>query len=71
MDEAAGRIWPLDENAWLNAMEECRTMFLEKTEEYAKMREVAHERTLKYTMQNSTKAQFDFFKKLKKEAYKL
>jgi hypothetical protein len=46
-------------------------MFLEKPEEYAKMREVAHERTLKYTMQNSTKAQFDFFKKLKKEAYKL
>lgn len=71
MDEAAGRILPIDENAWLNAMEECRTMFLEKTEEYAKMREVAHERTLKYTMQNSTKAQFDFFKKLKKEAYKL
>ena len=71
MDEAAGRILPIDENAWLNAMEECRTMFLEKPEEYAKMREVAHERTLKYTMQNSTKAQFDFFKKLKKEAYKL
>ena len=71
MDEAAGRILPIDENAWLNAMEECRTMFLEKPEEYARMREVAHERTLKYTMQNSTKAQFDYFRKLKKNAYKL
>ena len=35
------------------------------------MREVAHERTLKYTMQNSTKAQFEYFRKLKKEAYGL
>ena len=71
MDEAAGRILPIDEKAWLNALEECRTMFLEKPEAYAKMREVSHERTLKYTMQNSTKAQFEYFRKLKKEAYGL
>jgi hypothetical protein len=33
------------------------------------MREVAHERSLKYTMESSTKAQFEFFRKLKREAY--
>ena len=71
MDEAAGRIIPIDEDAWLNALEECRTLFLEQPETYAKMREVAHERSLKYTMESSTKAQFEYFRKLKKEAYGL
>jgi glycosyltransferase involved in cell wall biosynthesis len=69
MDEAAGRILPIDEDAWLNALEECRRIYLEEPDTYAKMREVAHERSLKYTMESSTKAQFEFFRKLKKEAY--
>ena len=69
MDEAAGRILPIDEDAWLNALEECRKLYLEQPETYAKMRKVAHERSLKYTMESSTKAQFEFFKKLKREAY--
>ena len=71
MDEAAGRILPIDEDAWLNALEECRKLYLEEPATYAKMREVAHERSLKYTMESSTKAQFEFFRKLKKEAYDL
>lgn len=71
MDEAAGRILPIDEDAWLNALEECRRIYLEEPATYAKMREVAHERSLKYTMQSSTKAQFEFFRKLKREAYGL
>ena len=71
MDAAAGRILPIDEEAWLKAMEECRKLFLEEPETYAKMRETAHERTLKYTMQNSTKAQFEYFRELKREAYGL
>ncbi|WP_290744479.1 glycosyltransferase [Fibrobacter sp. UBA4309] len=69
MDNAAGRILPIDEDAWLNAMEECRKLFLEEPETYAKMRETAHERTQKYTMQNSTKAQFEYFRELKRDAY--
>ena len=71
MDEAAGRILPIDEDAWLNALEECRKLYLEEPATYTKMREVAHERSLKYTMESSTKAQFEFFRKLKKEAYRL
>lgn len=71
MDDAAGRILPIDEEAWLKALEECRKLFLEEPETYAKMRETAHERTLKYTMQNSTKAQFEYFRELKREAYGL
>ena len=55
----------------LKALEECRKLFLEEPETYAKMRETAHERTLKYTMQNSTKAQFEYFRELKREAYGL
>ena len=68
-DNAAGRILPIDENAWLNALEECRRIYLEEPEAYAQMRKTAHERSLKYTMESSTKAQFEFFRKLKKEAY--
>ncbi len=71
MDEAAGRILPIDEDAWLNALEEARKLYLEQPEAYAKMRETAHERSLKYTMESSTKAQFEFFRKLKREAYGL
>ena len=71
MDSAAGRILPIDEDAWLNALEEARKLYLEQPEAYAKMREVAHERSRKYTMQSSTKAQFEFFRKLKREAYGL
>ena len=71
MDETAGRILPINEDAWLKALEECRTLFLEQPETYAKMRVVAHDRSLKYTMESSTKAQFEFFRKLKKEAYGL
>lgn len=72
MDSAAGRILPIDEDAWLNALEECRKLFLEEHDTtYAKMRETAHERSLKYTMQSSTKAQFEYFRKLKREAYGL
>lgn len=69
MDEAAGRILPIDEDAWLNALEDARKLYLEQPETYAKMRETAHERSLKYTMESSTKAQFEFFRKLKREAY--
>ena len=71
MDNAAGRILPIDEEAWLKALEECRKLFLEEPETYAKMRETAHQRTQKYTMQNSTKAQFEYFRELKREAYGL
>ena len=71
MDEAAGRILPIDEDAWLNALEEARKLYLEQPEAYTKMRETAHERSLKYTMESSTKAQFEFFRKLKREAYGL
>lgn len=71
MDEAAGRILPIDEEAWLNALEEARKLYLEQPEAYTKMREVAHKRSLKYTMESSTKAQFEFFRKLKRDAYGL
>lgn len=69
MDEAAGRILPIDEDAWLTALEDARKLYLEQPDTYAKMRETAHERSLKYTMESSTKAQFEFFRKLKREAY--
>lgn len=71
MDSSAGRILPIDKESWLNALEECRRIYLEDPTTYAKMREVAHERSLKYTMESSTKAQFEFFRELKKEAYGL
>ena len=71
MDNNAGHILPIEENAWLDALEESRRLYLEEPEAYRKMRETAYERTRKYTMQSSTRAQFEYFRKLKKEAYGL
>ena len=71
MDNDAGHILPIEENAWLDALEESRRLYLEEPEAYRKMRETAYERTRKYTMQSSTRAQFEYFRKLKKEAYGL
>lgn len=71
MDNEAGHILPIEENAWFDALEESRRLYLEEPEAYQKMRETAYERTRKYTMQSSTKAQFEYFRKLKKEAYRL
>ena len=69
MDKNAGRILPIDETAWLDALEESRNLYHNDQATYLKMRETAHERSLKYTMESSTKAQFEFFRKLKREAY--
>ena len=68
-DELAGRILPIDEERWLNALEECRDIRLNKPDVYAQMREIAHTRSQKYSLASSTKAQFDFFKKLKTQSY--
>ncbi|MCF0214975.1 MAG: glycosyltransferase [Fibrobacteraceae bacterium] len=69
IDEQAGRILPIDEEQWLNALEECRQLKLEKPEAYESMRKICHQRSQKYTMESSTKAQFDYFRKLMKECY--
>jgi len=72
MDDAAGRILPIDEATWINALEDCLRIYTQEHDTtYAQMRKVAHERTLKYTMKNSTKAQFDYFRDLKKKSYGL
>lgn len=70
-DSGAGRILPIDEKAWLDALEECLRIYTEEHDTtYQKMRETAHERTHKYTMKNSTRAQFDYFLDLKKKSYR-
>lgn len=70
IDNLAGKILPIDKTEWLNALEDCRKIFLEDKNAYEQMRNIAHQRSQKYTMQNSTKKQFEFFKLLKREYYK-
>ncbi len=70
MDDQCGRILPIEEDKWLEALEDCRRIKLEQPDDYEAMRKLAHERSLKYTMESSTRAQFDYFKKLKKESYR-
>lgn len=70
-DDKCGWILPIEEDKWLKAMEECRTLKLEQAEHYEEMRKVCHDRVQIYTMANSTKAQFEYFRKVKKEAFKL
>ena len=70
-DDTCGRILPIDEAKWLEALEECRTLKLENTEVYEQMRKAAHKRSQCYTLESSTKVQFEYFRKLKREFYKL
>ena len=68
-DESCGRILPIDEAKWLETLEECRTIKLEKPEIYEQMRINSHKRSERYTLESSTKTQFEFFRMLKQETY--
>jgi len=68
-DDKCGRILPIDETKWLETLEECRTIKLEKPDVYEQMRIDSHERSQRYTLESSTKTQFEFFRKLKRETY--
>lgn len=70
-DDKCGRILPIDETKWLETLEECRKIKLEQIELYEQMRKNCHEKSRQYTLESSTKTQFEYFRKLKKEYYKL
>ncbi len=57
-------ILPLKEDAWLNALETCRSLKLEQTADYENLRKEVFEKSRRYTLENSAKAQFDYFKKI-------
>ncbi|MCF0222501.1 MAG: glycosyltransferase [Fibrobacter sp.] len=66
-----GMILPIDEKQWLNALEECRNLKLEKSEEYQQMRKDCQLRSTRYTLENSSKAQFEYFRQVAKDHYKI
>ena len=70
-DDKCGRILPIDETKWIETLEECRTIKLEKQDVYEQMRIDSHERSQRYTLESSTKTQFEYFRKLKQETYRI
>ncbi|MCQ2062656.1 MAG: glycosyltransferase [Fibrobacter sp.] len=70
-DNKCGRILPIEESKWLDTLEECRNIKLNQPEIYEQMRKDCHERSQRYTLANSTKAQFEFFRQLKRDYYKI
>lgn len=70
-DETNGKIRPLDEDAWLNALEECYDLKKNHPEEYDAMSKRVFEKSQFYTLENASKTQFAYFRKLKKEAYNI
>ena len=68
-DDSCGRILPIDEAKWLETLEECRTIKIEKPEVYEQMRIDSHKRSERYTLESSTKTQFEFFRKLKRDTF--
>ncbi|MCQ2097693.1 MAG: glycosyl transferase family 1, partial [Fibrobacter sp.] len=58
-----------DEQKWLDTLEECRKLKLEQEDVYLKMREASHQKSTKYTLENASKAQFDYFRKVYKKTY--
>ncbi len=70
-DNRCGRILPINPAMWLDAMEECRNIFLTQPRIYEQMRMDCHERSQRYTLESSTKVQFEFFRRLKRACYKI
>jgi len=70
-NEKYGWILPIDENKWLEALENCRSMKLEREGEYEQMRKDCHERSKRYTLENSSNSQFQFFRQVAKDYYKI
>ena len=70
-DDSCGRILPIDEAKWLETLEECRTIKLEKPELYEQMRIDSHKRSERYTLASSTKTQFEHACKLDQDAVRV
>ncbi|MCL4101346.1 Glycosyltransferase involved in cell wall bisynthesis [Fibrobacter sp. UWH9] len=70
-NEKYGWILPIEEDKWLDALENCRTLKLERESGYEQMRKDCHERSKRYTLENSSKSQFEFFRQVAKKHYKL
>lgn len=68
-NEKYGKILPIEEDKWLEALEDCRKMKLENQAAYEQMRKDCHERSTRYTLENSSKAQFEFFRQVVKDYY--
>lgn len=69
--EKHGKILAIDEELWLNALEECRKMKLENAEAYEQMRKDCQVRSTRYTLENSSNSQFEFFRQVAKDYYKV
>lgn len=63
-DETNGFILPIKESTWLEALEKCRLMKLEQQDKFQELRKNAFKRSRRYTLENSAKAQFEYFKKV-------
>ena len=68
-DENHGLICPMDEDAWVEALEKCYDLKKNRPEEYSAMSRRVYEKSRTYTLENASRAQFEYFRKLKKEAY--
>lgn len=69
--ERYGKILPIEEDKWLNALEECRKLKLEDDAAYEQMRKDCHERSKRYTLENSSQSQFEYFRQVVKDYYKV
>ena len=68
-EESCGFIRPLDKEAWLEALEKCYDLKKNHPDEYEAMSKRVFDKSRIYTLENAAKAQFKYFRQLKKEAY--
>ena len=68
-EESCGFIRPLDKDAWLEALEKCYDLKKNHPDEYEAMSKRVFDKSRIYTLENAAKAQFKYFRQLKKEAY--
>lgn len=68
-EESCGFIRPLEQDAWLEALEKCYDLKKNHSDEYEAMSKRVFDKSRIYTLENAAKAQFKYFRQLKKEAY--
>lgn len=66
-----GDIQPLEKEKWLEALERAYHLKTSTPDEYEAMSKRVFEKSRIYTLENAAKAQFEFFRKIKREAYGL
>lgn len=70
-DHGCGWILPFDQaQAWIDRMQECCALALERPTEYQALRDRAYQRSQSFTLEHAVDAQWEFFRQVVRDSYR-